>query len=273
MSLREEFSSNLGRLCEREGSVSAVCRHANINRQQFSRYLSGHALPNRRTLDKICRYFQVDESELFGVRIESEHGTPIRFGQWRHEDARAALDMLQGEEVPSLPGGLYFAHFVDPSNARTVMRSVMVVKKEGARATFRRLTCMAEPRGSWWSYFSSDHRGVVLERRQWIYLVGLNALGDREPTLIALRYVPSAAPLLAGHAALLTPLGPGVTAAVLSRCPSKMSLRKAVRSSHAYSMDDPALDTLVVEALERQCQDMVSNVAKLDLTVMPLVNR
>jgi len=48
MSLHEALSVNLARLCEGKGSIAAVCRATQINRQQFNRYLSGETVPNKR---------------------------------------------------------------------------------------------------------------------------------------------------------------------------------------------------------------------------------
>ena len=59
------FAYNLVRLCKREASIAAVCRATKINRQQFNRYLAGRAFPNAANRVKICRYFNMSESELF----------------------------------------------------------------------------------------------------------------------------------------------------------------------------------------------------------------
>src|SRR4051794_4097269 len=65
MSLHEALSANLARLCESKGSIAAVCRATQINRQQFNRYLSGETVPNKANREKICRYFGIRERELF----------------------------------------------------------------------------------------------------------------------------------------------------------------------------------------------------------------
>lgn len=36
-----------------------------VNRQQFDRYLTMDALPNKATTESICRYFAVEEAELY----------------------------------------------------------------------------------------------------------------------------------------------------------------------------------------------------------------
>ena len=65
MSLRENLSINLRALCREHGSVAAICREMGVNRQQFDRYLTMDALPNKATTERICRYFGIDEAELY----------------------------------------------------------------------------------------------------------------------------------------------------------------------------------------------------------------
>ena len=65
MSLRENLSINLRALCREHGSVAAICREMGVNRQQFDRYLTMDALPNKATTERICRYFAIEEAELY----------------------------------------------------------------------------------------------------------------------------------------------------------------------------------------------------------------
>lgn len=60
-----DFSENLRLLCSYTRSVSHVCRHLDINRQQFARYLNGETLPSSHNVRKICDFFGVEESEIF----------------------------------------------------------------------------------------------------------------------------------------------------------------------------------------------------------------
>lgn len=61
----DRFAENLRLLCSYMKSVSHVCRHLNINRQQFARYLNGETLPSSHNVRKICDFFGVDEDEAF----------------------------------------------------------------------------------------------------------------------------------------------------------------------------------------------------------------
>ncbi|MCF6113131.1 MULTISPECIES: helix-turn-helix transcriptional regulator [Mesorhizobium] len=59
------FSANLRLLCERHGSISAVCRKINLNRQQFNKYLSGLHMPSPQNLRLIANYFGLSVPILF----------------------------------------------------------------------------------------------------------------------------------------------------------------------------------------------------------------
>lgn len=59
------FSSNLRFLCERHGSISAVCRKVKLNRQQFNKYLSGLHMPSPQNLRLISNFFGLSVRILF----------------------------------------------------------------------------------------------------------------------------------------------------------------------------------------------------------------
>lgn len=59
------IAENLQLLCSFEHSVSHACREMGINRQQFSKYLSGISKPSTRNLNKICNHFSVRPADLY----------------------------------------------------------------------------------------------------------------------------------------------------------------------------------------------------------------
>ena len=268
MSLRGAFATNLARLCEGERSIAAVCRSTSINRQQFNRYLSGESLPSQRNLDKICKHFGVGEAALFREPAE-ETGEGGGAEPWSHGDLRATLKRLYKEAPTSVEPGLYFAYFAYPPDPGSVMCSTVVVRREGSLSTFRRLTGLAEPKGSWWSRFHGDHQGIILERRHWLYFVALNSVASQDPTLLVLRWVPDTNPVLGGFATVQTPEGPTVTAVVLSACRPRTTLRAALKASHVYSVDDARIDPIIADTLDQQCKRLATMVRRLDLTVTP----
>ena len=265
MPLRESFAANLSRLCKSEKSIAYVCRATKINRQQFSRYLSGEALPNQRNLKKICGHFKIDEEYLFGEGRKT--GKQADDEAWSHTDMRAALKLVHSEGPTSIAPGLYFAHYAVPWEKDSVMRSTIVVRRDGNLTTFRRFTGLSERRGSWWSHYTGDHKGIILERRHWIYLIALNSRGNREPSLIALRWLTNTQPMLGGHAMVMGPPGPIVTAVVVSLGDPKFSLRSAIKDSHVYSVGDPCIEPVVIDALDEQSRSLMARSQYLDLSV------
>jgi transcriptional regulator with XRE-family HTH domain len=271
MSLHDALSVNLTRLCESKGTIAAVCRGTRINRQQFNRYLSGETVPNKRNREKICRYFGIEERELFlEPAAEPGNRSAETAGSWSHRELRSAMKLVYSEPLTSVKPGIYFAHFAIPQDQTSIMRSVLVVRNDGNLTTFRRLTGISEPRRSWWSHFTGDHKGVVIERLHWLYFVALNWRGTREPSLLALRWIPISEPMLGGQAMIMTPSGPTLTAVVVTPCERSMRFRAAVRASHVYSSSDQAIDPMIVDALDQQCQALATAPRRLDLSVRPL---
>ena len=60
-----DIAQNLRLLCSREKSISEVCRAIGINRQQFSKYLSGASQPSAYNLNQICDHFSIRSADLF----------------------------------------------------------------------------------------------------------------------------------------------------------------------------------------------------------------
>lgn len=65
-----DFAANLRFLCERQGSISTVCRRIGLNRQQFNKYLSGLHLPSPQNMSLIANFFGVSVSILFSPAFE-----------------------------------------------------------------------------------------------------------------------------------------------------------------------------------------------------------
>lgn len=65
-----DFAANLRFLCERQGSISTVCRKIGLNRQQFNKYLSGLHMPSPQNMSLIANFFGVSVSILFSPAFE-----------------------------------------------------------------------------------------------------------------------------------------------------------------------------------------------------------
>lgn len=228
-------------------------------------------MPSVQNLEKICGYFGIDESELFrnGRAISDSNGAA---DSAKHQILSTVAEMLSVEVHATLSPGRYFATFRSPGDSQTIVRSTLIIRNEGNITTFRRLTGFAEMPGSWWSQFHGDHRGIVVERRHTIFLIAFNDLGYHEPSLMTLRWVPSSLQILAGHASIMTEAGPAIAPVVVTPCGPRVSLRTAIKRSRVYSIDDPAIDATVIDALEKQVNDLFNMIHKLDLSVTPVAS-
>jgi transcriptional regulator with XRE-family HTH domain len=259
MSLRENLAVNLRRFCAMHGSIAAVCREMGVNRQQFDRYLSMDALPNRATTDRICQYFGIEEAELYRDPEAFEgFDRPAKLNKPRDQTSDGPIAArIFAPPVPEIASGFYLTYFSIPGNPDEILCAVTSIRTDGERTTFRRMTGLTESRGSTWSYFVGDHEGVVIERHNWFYFIGLNRRGAKEPTFMGAQWGPfSPEPLLCGHAMIVTPIGPSITTTVMRAAPKGISLRSALRSARVYKRSDPAVGPLVALHLQRQYMPM-----------------
>jgi transcriptional regulator with XRE-family HTH domain len=255
MSLRENLAVNLRRLCALHGSIAAVCREMGVNRQQFDRYLSMDALPNRATTIRICQYFGIEEAELYRdpETVESID-RPVPAVRERGPGLEGPISArIFAPPAPTIAQGFYQTYFAIPGSPDQVACAITAIRADGGRTTFRRLTGLAEAKGTDWSYFRGDHEGAVFERFNWFFFLGVNRREPKEPTFMALQWGPySPETLLCGQAMIFTQSGPSVTTAVMRAAPKGISLRNALRSAKVYSASDPAVGSLVAHALKRR---------------------
>jgi transcriptional regulator with XRE-family HTH domain len=237
------------------GSIAAVCREMGVNRQQFDRYLSMDALPNRATTIRICQYFGIEEAELYRdpESVESIE-RPAPAGRERGAGLEGPIaSRVFAPPSPSIPAGFYQTYFAIPGTPDEVVCAITSIRIEAGRTTFRRLTGLAETRDTDWSYFRGDHEGVVLERLNWFFFLAINRREPREPTFMTLQSVPYAPEtLLCGHGMIFTKTGPCVTTIIMRPAPKGISLRNALRSARVYRSSDPAVGSLIAHALKRQ---------------------
>lgn len=246
MEVREVFAQNLRTLCDSQPSIASVCREMDINRQQFARYLGGKGLPNTANLEKICRYFGIVEADLFRADLTSVFD--YASGQ-KNSVGRRVMEILEQEPAARLPPGSYFVDFTSPLHDNTIVRSVMVLRNHGNLLSFRRLTGRGEKQHTWWAQFDGDHEGLVIERRGFFYLVGINRVGSREPSMLVFRYAPTDRLMLVGHASIIGPEGPTIMVAVLTPTPRKMTFRNALRCARSHSIDTPDIPMDIIDQL------------------------
>ncbi|RQW61259.1 helix-turn-helix domain-containing protein [Vibrio viridaestus] len=118
---------NLKLLCSYIGNVSECSRQIGINRQQFTKYLSGKSTPSVKNLRKICDFFGVDDDEL---TLPTETFRQLISSRANIKKSRKALDNSpQGDRHAKLLEGMinqseadlerylgdYFYYYMTPS--------------------------------------------------------------------------------------------------------------------------------------------------------------
>ena len=233
--------------------------------------LPGILLPNQRNREKICRYFRIGEPELFREKGEKPSKIDGDFrivlvGRGRSCGLKA--DAFRSSRLPV--AGTLFRQFRDTQRPE---QPDAVGARRAERWQPHHVPAIDRHVGAPGVVvvaFLGDHQGIILERRHWLYLVGLNRYGNREPTLMVLRWLPNSQPMLGGHATIMNPSGPTITAVVVSACEPSIKLRAAIEASHAYALTDPTIDPMILDALDQQCQALVSMTRRLDLGVRPM---
>lgn len=257
MSLRLNMAKNLRRLTGTVGSANFVCRELDINRQQFEKYLKGRSMPARSTLKKICDYFHISEEQLFAVDLESAAEEQDGDPSGASNSCDDILQPLFSEPPPSIKPGIYFLWMTVPTQPSQVVCAPIFVERSDERMTFRRITGSAEPRDRLWFHRVGDHKGIIVERLNWLLLIAVNQRGNHEPSMIRLRTVPLSSVVLGGHATILTPTGISFAAVCMRPAPAGTGFRQALRMSRQFDKTDPAIDPTTKMVLDQQRQDLL----------------
>lgn len=261
MSLRANLARNLQLLCGRVGSTNSVCRQIGINRQQFEKYIKGRSLPSPSTLQKICEYFKVSEEALFseGFSPAPQRRPEVQMGVGPCDDV---LRPLFGEPFASIRPGVYFLWMTVPTEPDQVVCAPVFIERGRDAMTFRRLTGSGEPRERLWWHRVGDHKGVVVERLNWLIFVAVNQRGNNDPSMVRLRWVPLSAAVLGGHATILTPTGISFAAACMRQAPAGMTLRQVLHQSRKMAIDDPSIDAMTRMVIDQQRRELMQIIAR-----------
>ena len=178
--LRDLLAMNLRRLCDREPSISAVCRKLGINRQQFNNYLSARNLPNETVVAQICAHFEVEPYELF---LPESHACRDR--DWNSPLHRFADEIIRSNgSSGALPDvGSYFVYFDAPFDPTSLVRSYMEVRGENNILTFVRITRLpvnASTQRTQWN----RHEGIIHGEGTNAYWSGYDINAEARPSLL-----------------------------------------------------------------------------------------
>lgn len=129
--MQENIARNLKLLCSYAPSIAEVCRSLGINRQQFTKYLSGTSRPSARNIRRICDYFGVEEEELLLPHGRFAELVSLR-PRARHllralGPAATHLDRMIAGSADSLKPycGYYFYYYYTPSRPGMIRRSLL----------------------------------------------------------------------------------------------------------------------------------------------------
>ncbi|NYS25892.1 helix-turn-helix transcriptional regulator [Rhodobacteraceae bacterium 2376] len=129
--MQDNIARNLKLLCSYAPSIAEVCRGLGVNRQQFTKYLSGASRPSARNMRRICDYFGVEETELMMPHGRFAELVSLR-PRARHllralGPAATHIDRMIASSVDSLRPycGYYFYYYYTPSRPGMIRRSVL----------------------------------------------------------------------------------------------------------------------------------------------------
>lgn len=186
------FADNLRALCTRHGSIAAVCRALEMNRQQFNKYLAGSTLPNAATLEKICAFFAVEPQSLFRdplsspARAEAPAMEADAFAALPCGTLKIASDAFTRMRASSLRPGCYYFYFPWVRDPAKCVRAALYVYRRGGLTLFTRFTKFRSPSQRQRYYLRGRHDGVVLESDKAKFLLAMNRKGYGEMSLVSL---------------------------------------------------------------------------------------
>lgn len=260
VTIRDNIAANLRALCGERGSIAQVCREVGINRQQFSRYLTGEAVPNKTNLAKICRYFAISDSDLFGTPLEDHSAADIA-NPFRRSAAewRRTVEVISKARPASIEDGAYYVYYGLTEEGAEIARSVMYIKSDGNLKTFRRITNISELKPTTWHYYRGDHKGIILEMRHWLYFLAIANEGKEEPSMIAAHWMGVTPPLLSGVSIVGGISEPMALPVVIEPITSGATIRTVLKGCNLYAMESTEISPIIKNVLRAQKSKMTAS--------------
>lgn len=254
----QNFAENLMTLCTRHGSIAAVCRDIGMNRQQFNKYLSGSAIPNPATLEKICAFFKVEPEVMFqhpkGFRgRRPSRGPDIAgiLGELPLDTLAGVTESLAAMRETSLRPGCYLFYYPWPRNPRMCARAAMIVYKKNGFTFFTRLTKFRALGQRQRYYLRGRHDGIALESEGAKFLVAVSKKGFGEMSLVSIGVENTLnRDLLNGLALVMGPAANPMALRVTLQYRGSSDLkRETIAAAGILPMDDPSIGDEIRAAL------------------------
>ncbi|MEM7215833.1 MAG: helix-turn-helix transcriptional regulator [Pseudomonadota bacterium] len=148
MSNSGNLGINLRFLCAEKSSIANVCREIGINQQQFSKYLSGRAMPSAHNLRRIAKYFDLNESLLMDEHQRLVDAYNKQERKFTNSERYLFTETFPGDlsklrrylgayqvffRAPVDPGGIVVnAMFLDEHNGLVTSRLIEVIRDESS---------------------------------------------------------------------------------------------------------------------------------------------
>lgn len=252
------FADNLRALCTRHGSIAAVCRALDMNRQQFNKYLAGSTLPTAATLEKICAFFAVEPEILFhdpqgfqGVRQRTDTEPAALLAAIAPGTFNAASSSLEKMRQSTLRPGCY--HFYSPwaRDPSKCVRAALYVYRRGGLTQFSRFTKLRSHGHRQRYYISGRHDGVVLESDKAKFLLAVNRKGFGEMSLISIGAESAMSQdFMSGLALVMGPsAAPMAIRATLEYRGSSTCLRRTISEACILPLSNPGIPEEVRQSI------------------------
>lgn len=257
--MHDDLARNLRLLCSFYPSIAEVCRRLDINRSQFNRYLSGRFQPGASGLRRLCDFFGVEPHEMVLPSAQFERLVQVRprlggsTTVTADDPLHAPLSQLRAQAGAGLDRflGHYFETYLSMACPGRVLRTLVVLRRQGDRVVYQRTERMAEHPGDPTSH--GIYHGVAHLLTDRIFLNDLEMLTGLEMTQTILF------PSFKNRITRLTGLRLGVsgsgermpccTRVVYEYLGPRIDVRRALRLCGLYAPDDPRLDALTRQAI------------------------
>ncbi|MBO6604694.1 MAG: helix-turn-helix transcriptional regulator [Roseicyclus sp.] len=249
--------ANLRFACSFSPSVSDICRKMGINRQQFTKYLSGAAFPSRHNLRRICDFLGVDEFEILMPHDQFRRILQLR--PQRSGDAPPvpeAIDTLlvQAQRQKGHLGrylGYYYTYYASLSRPGFILRSLLHIYPWQDFVAYRRIERLNDGRDGPPDVYK--YRGLVLEVGDRLHMMDQETLTGSELTHTILF------PVYRNRVSLLSGLTMGVSGAdtrqpsaariMLEYIGRNVEARESLRRCRLYGPDSPEIPEVVAAYL------------------------
>lgn len=166
----DDLANNLRLLCSTESSVSAICRQIGVNRQQFSKYLSGSVRPSPANMRKIAVYFGVRPSEFLLPAEEFEHHPSVAsklVGQRGTPQTRSGFEAaFRGQTIPLRRYlGYYLSYFLTQSWENSIVCAIVRLDEVDGMVRSRSLERSVDPEDGSLYLSKYDGRVAILGNR------------------------------------------------------------------------------------------------------------